>query len=209
MLMRQSSYRLLFWTLALLGLSIDQSSKYLVFRWLYNDGHGDTHEVFSGFSGFKLETTFIPGQTDTGDHPLKPLRTWGGETLPYVNNGALFGARFWLSPQQSNTVFAIVSLLAAAAIIFWSTHQTLAQDWVLCTALGLILGGTLGNLYDRVVFHGVRDFLHWNYAFDWPVFNVADCCLVGGAFLLLFQAFFAQHEHATEQQEQPVTQSAA
>ena len=74
----------------------------------------------------------------------------------------------------------------------------------------LILGGTLGNLYDRVVFHGVRDFLHWSYAFDWPVFNIADCCLVSGAFLLLFQAFFAKHEQAAaEHAEQTVTQSAA
>ncbi len=40
-----------------------------------------------------------------------------------------------------------------------------------------------------MVFHGVRDFLHWNYLFDWPVFNLADCCLVCGAGLLLLQAF--------------------
>ena len=62
----------------------------------------------------------------------------------------------------------------------------------MCAALGLILAGTLGNLYDRVVFNGVRDFLHWNYLFDWPVFNVADCCLVCGACLLLLQAFGRQ-----------------
>jgi lipoprotein signal peptidase len=56
----------------------------------------------------------------------------------------------------------------------------------------LILAGTLGNFYDRIVFNGVRDFLHWNYLFDWPVFNIADCCLVCGAGLLLLQAFAAQ-----------------
>ncbi len=39
------------------------------------------------------------------------------------------------------------------------------------------------------MFDGVRDFLHWNYLFDWPVFNIADCCLVVGAGLLLLQAF--------------------
>ncbi len=58
--------------------------------------------------------------------------------------------------------------------------------WV--SLLGLILAGALGNLYDRVVFNGVRDFLYF-YLIDWPVFNVADCCLVCGAFLLLGQAF--------------------
>ena len=68
----------------------------------------------------------------------------------------------------------------------------MAGDLWVCIALGLILGGTLGNLYDRVVFNGVRDFLHWNYLFDWPVFNLADSCLVCGACLLLLQAFGKQ-----------------
>ena len=56
-------------------------------------------------------------------------------------------------------------------------------------ALGLILGGTIGNLYDRLVFGGVRDFLYF-YKIEWPVFNVADCCLVVGAGVLLVQALF-------------------
>ena len=58
-------------------------------------------------------------------------------------------------------------------------------------ALGLILGGTAGNLFDRVVFNGVRDWMHF-YWFEWPVFNFADCCLVCGAGLLLLQAFWRQ-----------------
>src|SRR5262249_9278641 len=98
----------------------------------------------------------------------------------------------------ANNGFAVISILAAGAIAFWSRQRATARDLRLCTALGLILGGTLGNLYDRVVFGGVRDFLHWNYLFDWPVFNVADCCLVCGAGLLLLQAFathpVADHE---------------
>jgi lipoprotein signal peptidase len=61
----------------------------------------------------------------------------------------------------------------------------------------MILAGTLGNLFDRVVFHGVRDFLYF-YWFEWPVFNVADCLLVCGAGLLLLQAFFAPQEKKTE-----------
>jgi lipoprotein signal peptidase len=58
-------------------------------------------------------------------------------------------------------------------------------------ALGLILGGTVGNLYDRLVFGGVRDFMYFHRnSFEWPVFNIADCCLVVGAVLLLVQAVF-------------------
>ena len=117
--------------------------------------------------------------------------------MPHVNQGALFG---FLRDYQTlaNGGFAVVSLLAAMAIGVWSMQSTTARDRWLCSALGLILAGTLGNLYDRVVFNGVRDFLHWNYRFDWPVFNIADCCLVCGAGLLLVQAFTASPAPSTE-----------
>ena len=71
------------------------------------------------------------------------------------------------------------------------TRPTTARDRALCGALGLILAGTLGNLYDRLIFDGVRDFLYFHW-FEWPVFNLADCCLVCGAFLLLVQAFWSK-----------------
>ena len=52
----------------------------------------------------------------------------------------------------------------------------------------------------RLIFGGVRDFLYWHYKneFSWPVFNIADCCLVCGAFLLLAQAFWSRPESAGE-----------
>lgn len=189
--MSQRSYRGLLWGLALVGLLLDQGSKYLVFHQLYNHGQGDRRPLIPG--AFDLLTQFSQKQA-SADSPFYPLQSWGGSQLPHVNQGALFGIQLSMGV-SANTVFAIISLLAAASIIYWSTHRSLAHDWVLCAALGLILGGTLGNLYDRVVFHGVRDFLYWYYQIDWPVFNIADCCLVLGAFLLLVQAFFAKHEH--------------
>src|SRR5205085_3875319 len=118
---------------------------------------------------------------------------------PHVNHGALFG---FLREHETlaNMTFAVVSLAAALGILWWSRQPSTARDWMLCAALGLILGGTLGNLYDRLVFNGVRDFLHWDYLFDWPVFNVADCCLVCGATLMLLQAFFGKTAPAPEEQ---------
>ena len=90
-----------------------------------------------------------------------------------------------------NTFFAAISILAAGFIIFWTTRASVARDRFLCLALGLILGGTLGNLYDRIVFGGVRDFLHCYYdTHIWPDFNIADCCLVCGAGVLLVHSFF-------------------
>jgi lipoprotein signal peptidase len=185
--MADRSYRGVLWTLAFVGFSLDQLSKYGVFRWLYNSGQGDQYEVLPGV--FRLLAQFTPVR-EPGGHWLAPLRTWGGDLLPKVNHGALFG----LGGEYvglANAVFATVSIVAALAIAYWSTRPATARDGWLCAALGLILAGTLGNLYDRIVFGGVRDFLYF-YWIEWPVFNIADCCLVCGAFLLLAQAFWSQ-----------------
>ena len=168
--MNGRSFRALFFGLALAGLLLDQASKYLVFQWLHND----TYEIVPGI--FQLEAH----QTGDGSSPM-------------VNQGALFG---FLRDhgELANYLFAAISIVAAAAIVFWAMRRSASRDWSLSAALGLILAGTLGNLYDRVVFKGVRDFLHLHYYrdFDWPVFNVADTCLVVGAFLLLTQALFSR-----------------
>ncbi len=175
--MSERSYRSLLWTLALFGLLLDQCSKYGVFAWL-RDAEDNTFVLFRTAEGKGFQFVAQFEQAD-------------GRLVPHVNHGALFG--FLREHKElANAGFAAVSLLAAAAIVWWSTQKATARDRWLCGALGLILAGTLGNLYDRVAFGGVRDFLHWNYLFDWPVFNVADCCLVVGAFLLLLQAFGPQ-----------------
>jgi lipoprotein signal peptidase len=188
------SYRTLFWGLAALGVVADQVSKYRVFHWLYNDGWGGQYEIIPG--AFQLHTRFAMGPEThlpiraTGTGVLASLRTWGGDILPQVNHGALFG----LGNEHvglANLIFAVISLVAAAAIIYWGSRRTTSRDPILTVALGLILAGTLGNLYDRVVFGGVRDFLYFYYI-EWPVFNIADCCLVCGAFLLLVQAFWVR-----------------
>ncbi len=198
--MPERSYRVLLWILAVLGLALDQSSKYAVFAWL----------------GEKPEHEYVVFRTDKGGFQLVAQfdREDGGSRIPHVNQGALFG---FLRDHKTlaNSGFAVVSLLAAAAIVYWSRHKSTARDRWLCGALGLILAGTLGNFYDRIVFNGVRDFLHWNYLFDWPVFNIADCCLVCGAGLLMLQAFATQpakeetKENAeVESRSAPLTRSA-
>lgn len=171
--MSQRTYRGLFWALALLGAALDQATKYGVFAWLDDGGPRGERVVVQGC--FQLEAHYADAQ------------------VPQVNQGALFGLGRdhgdW-----ANAFFAGVSVLAALVIVYWSNRPAARRDGPLCAALGLILAGTLGNLYDRVLFGGVRDFLHlyWGQLpaprYDWPVFNVADCCLVLGAALLLFQA---------------------
>jgi lipoprotein signal peptidase len=177
--MPNKSYRVVLWTLALLGVAADQTSKYGVFSWLAHV-EGNQYWVFHAGPnlGFRLAAQYEKLDPD------------GKEFRPHVNHGALFGL-FQKQEALANTGFAVISTAAAVAIAYWSMRKGAARSLWVCTALGLILAGTLGNLYDRVFFGGVRDFLHWWYPewFNWPVFNVADCCLVCGAGLLLMQAF--------------------
>ena len=180
------TYRTLFWTLAVAGLILDLWSKHQVFLWL-----GDPKTP--GY--FRLwEAT-----PETGFQLVAQFEFIDGTLVPRVNRGALFGMG-GQHKNLANGTFAIVSLTAAMAVIAWSIFgKGIRQIW-LTTALGLILGGTVGNFHDRIVFGGVRDFLHWNHWFDWPVFNLADCWLVTGAVMLLVQSLFMP-DHATESPE--------
>jgi lipoprotein signal peptidase len=197
--MPDRSFRVLLWSLAFIGLAADQATKYGVFAWL----RGVESHAWAVFQTEPDSRSFetVPAEGD----PFQRMRQRGfflevafehdekGDLRPHVNHGALFGL-FREQKSSANAGFALISLLAAAGIIVWSLNKTTASDRWLCASLGLILAGTLGNLYDRLMFNGVRDFLHWNYMFDWPVFNVADVCLVCGAGMLLLQAFFAPQQ---------------
>lgn len=182
-------YRWLFWTLALVGFAVDQTTKYGIFAWLYNDGRGDDYvlvpQSFNLIARYRHES--VPE-----DASFRFLRTISGEHWPFVNHGALFG----IGGQTGvgNLTFTMVSVTAALAIILWTLKSATGRDRYLCSALGLILAGTLGNLYDRLLFGGVRDFMHWYRFIDWPVFNVADICLVTGASLLVLEALVRSPE---------------
>lgn len=196
--MPQRSYRWLLVVLAITGLVADQASKYGVFRWLYESSPNVTRtfradrEVVPGW--FRLTAEFDP-TVSACDCAFNGLQTWSAPVMPRVNHGALFGIG-GEHKGGANQAFAVISLLAAVGIIIWATRRATAVDGWLCAALGLILGGTIGNLYDRIVFNGVRDFLYF-YKIDWPVFNVADCCLVVGAVMLLIHAFLFSAEEDT------------
>src|SRR5713226_2965805 len=140
--MPERYYRILLWTVALVGIGLDQTTKYGMFAWLKNKPD-QMHKVFDIDTG--------PGFRLQARHQINDK----GELEPQVNSGALFG---WLGEykDQANNGFAVVSLLAALAIVYWSLKPSTARDRWLCIALGLILAGTVGNLYDRVLFSGVR-----------------------------------------------------
>ena len=136
---------------------------------------------------------------------------WGGVS-PIVqfqlhtnfNAGALWGMG-----QGKSWLFATLSVCAACGILFWLFVRKGAISWWLTVALGFVMAGILGNLYDRLGLHGwvdenqapvyaVRDFLHfWFFAgtpahFDFAIFNFADSFLVTGAIMLIVHSLFMQ-----------------
>jgi lipoprotein signal peptidase len=182
------SYRWLLWTLAVLGFTVDQVGKYGVFKFLHDqavENHKAEMLVIPGALKFHVE---LSGQTFPAEASV--FQTWSGEYQPHVNRGAFlgFGNGDGGGP-NGNVIFAVVSVVAALAILWWSTRRQVARDRLLCIALGLILAGTLGNLYDRLIFDGVRDYLYWFFVIETAVFNIADFLLICGALLLLVQAF--------------------
>ena len=109
-----------------------------------------------------------------------------------LNTGAAFSLLENLPPNGVR-IGLIAFSIAAALIVFtllWRTGRTITLTSI---ALALILGGALGNLYDRIRFHHVVDFLAVKiYHYNWPDFNVADSCIVIGACLLLLEIFRPQ-----------------
>ncbi len=103
------------------------------------------------------------------------------------NTGAAFsflaGASGW-----QRWFFAILALVVSGVLIRWLL--TLKNDRWLAIAIALVLGGALGNLYDRVTLGYVVDFLHF-YWRDWhfPAFNIADSAISVGAAMMIIDLF--------------------
>jgi signal peptidase II len=142
-----------------------------------------------------------------------------------LNEGALFGmGAGW------GMLFIGLSFIALLGIGYWVWRGGAAADGLLCFALGLVTGGILGNLYDRLGLPGlswtpllkpgrtdligapvyaVRDFIHVQYrSFDWPIFNLADSFLVCGVGLLIFHAYVWEPRRKKPESEREVAAGA-
>ena len=108
------------------------------------------------------------------------------------NRGAAFGL-FNDSPSEWKiallVLFSVVALVIVSVLLWRSRHTMTAT----AVGLSLILGGALGNLWDRVLNGRVVDFLLvYIGSYQWPAFNVADSAIVVGAGLLVFEILFVK-----------------
>jgi signal peptidase II len=94
--------------------------------------------------------------------------------------GLFAGGSFWL---------ALLALVTLAAIYFFRRHLTLDRPMVQLS-FGLLCGGIVGNLLDRVLYGHVIDFLDFHFgSFVWPAFNLADAGICVGVGLYLLHSF--------------------
>jgi len=117
------------------------------------------------------------------------------------------GAAFGLFP-QGGSIFLIIAVVISVVIVYYY-RQVPSGAWLARLALGLQLGGALGNVVDRVRLGYVVDFLHVEY---WPVFNVADSCIVIGVTLLALLMLIQEHQEAQARKssgEEPSGQDAS
>lgn len=117
-------------------------------------------------------------------------------TLLY-NKGAAFsflsaagGWQRWL--------FILIAFGVSLMLLVWMKRTPL-RPWWLGMGLALLLGGALGNLYDRIIHGHVIDFISVHYAgWYFPAFNLADAAITCGAVLLIIDMLFAGRESAGE-----------
>ena len=107
------------------------------------------------------------------------------------------GISYGLFPQESTAgVWGLMAFKVAAVVLLWA-WLTRAQTRLTAAALGLIIGGAIGNALDRLHWPGVMDFVLFHidtagFTFRWYVFNLADVAIVAGVVALLYESAFGR-----------------
>ena len=138
-------------------------------------------------------------------------KTWVVKTLAFTDQVSVIDGFFYLThvrnpgaafslfadaPAEIRAPFFIGTTLIALVLIISFFRKLSPGDRLSALALGLILGGAVGNLLDRLIYGEVVDFLHLRLwaGYSWPDFNVADSSIVIGVALLVLELFASEGE---------------
>lgn len=116
--------------------------------------------------------------------------------LPFFNLMMVWnpGISYGLFPANSRvgtTILVVISILVVALLIWWLWRST--SQW-LTAGFGLIVGGALGNVVDRLVYGRVADFFHfYGFGYDWYIFNIADVAITFGAIAIIYDVLQPEH----------------
>jgi signal peptidase II len=133
--------------------------------------------------GWALETWFDPPRVLEITAFLNLVAVW--------NSGVSFG----FLAGYSDTMPLILSVFAVAVAIGMSVWLLRTSVMLVAAGLGLVIGGAVGNVIDRLRFGAVVDFIDFHVAgFHWPAFNIADSAITVGVVLLLLDSFTRREE---------------
>jgi signal peptidase II len=122
-----------------------------------------------------------------GIEARQPIRLTSFFDVIYAKNP---GISYSLFPAQNGTERLLVLAVTLAATAFLGFWLWRAATKTAGFGLGLIVGGALGNAYDRLTYGFVADFYHFHVGtFSWYVFNLADVAIVAGVALLIFDSW--------------------
>jgi lipoprotein signal peptidase len=126
---------------------------------------------------------------ERGDLPIVP----GLDFTMVWNHGVTFGL-LQAGSGQGHVILGLAALLVTLLLVGWM-HRT--DRRLVAGALGLIVGGAIGNIVDRLRYGAVVDFIRAHaFGHSWYVFNVADSCIVCGIAILLIDSAFARAQPA-------------
>jgi signal peptidase II len=173
----------------LLGLAIicgvilvDQYTKWLVIEIVLRDGGPASAGFIDWFTTQKKIEFFINERENFRDLALTPFLRF---TMVW-NQGISFGLMD-TNAAWAPLMFIALSLMISAGMVIW---LALSTKKITAAALGMIIGGALANVMDRVRFNAVADFIDAHIGeHHWPAFNVADSCIVIGAGILMVRSF--------------------
>lgn len=124
------------------------------------------------------------------------------------NRGAAFGIM-----QDQRWFFVVITIVVVIGVIIFLQKIRNTGKRLLPLALGLILGGAIGNFIDRLLFGEVTDFFHFRFVFDlfgkhidyeYAIFNVADCAIVIGGILFVLDTLLVWREENKENKQNEV-----
>ncbi|HEX4635649.1 MAG TPA: signal peptidase II [Rhizomicrobium sp.] len=116
--------------------------------------------------------------------------------LPFFNlvmvwNPGISYGLFPASGRLGTIALVVISILVVGFLVWWLWRST--SPW-LTAGFGLIVGGALGNVIDRLVYGKVADFFHfYGFGYDWYIFNIADVAITLGAIAIIYDVLQPEH----------------
>jgi len=142
-------------------------------------------------------TKFMASQYLQLQQPVE-IFSWFNLTLVH-NTGAAFSFLSQAGGWQ-RWFFILLAIIVSIFIMIWLLRLPAKQRWLACS-LALVLGGAIGNVWDRIIFGYVIDFidisisfLPWRLFNPWPAFNIADSAISVGAVMLIIDVFLFKED---------------